>query len=87
MTFSKSCSITDLSEFGVTQLVRAQPAERPVQLEQLQGVVVQPPANQESREARRQEEQGADVSLIGHEDRQKRYCSGVQVHQDFMSTE
>ncbi len=87
MTFFKSCRVTDLSEFGVTQLVSTQPAEGPVQLEQLQAVAVQPPANQETREARRQEEQGADVSLIGHEDRQKRYCSGVQVHQDFMSTE
>lgn len=30
--------ITDLSEFRVTQLVRPQPAEGPVQLEQLKGM-------------------------------------------------
>lgn len=51
-------------EFRVTQLVSAQPAEGAVQPEQLQGVAVQPMANQETREARRQEEQGADVSLV-----------------------
>lgn len=65
MKFAKSCRVADLSDFGVTQLMRVQPAESPVQLEQLQGVAVQPPANQETREARRQEEQRADVSLCG----------------------
>lgn len=58
-----------MSEFGVTQLVSAQSAEGAVQLEQLQGVAVQPPANQETRQTRRQEEQGTDMSLV--EDRQK----------------
>lgn len=53
-------------EFRVTQLVSAQPAEGAVQPEQLQGVAVQPMANQETREARRQEEQGADVSHVIH---------------------
>lgn len=58
--------------------MRPQPAEGPVQLEQLQAMPVEPPANQETREARRQEEQGADVSLVGHEKRQKRFSTGVQ---------
>lgn len=46
--------------------MRAQSAEGSIQLEQLQGVAVQSPANQEPRETRRQEEEGADVSLITH---------------------
>lgn len=52
--------------------MRPQPAEGPVQLEQLQGVAVQPPTDQETWEVWRQEEQWADVSLIGHKDRQRR---------------
>lgn len=43
--------------------MRAQLAESPVQLEQLQGVAVQPAANQETREVGSQEEERADVSL------------------------
>lgn len=65
----KACRVTDLSEFRVTELMKAQPDQGPVQLEQLQGVAVQPPANQEAREVRGQEEQGADVSLVGHKHR------------------
>lgn len=57
---------TDLSEFRFSQLMRAQPPEGSVQLEQLQGVAVEPTTDQETREARRQEEQRADVSLISH---------------------
>lgn len=72
--------MTDLPEFSVTELVRAQPAEGSVQLQQLQAVAVQPPADEETREARRQEEQGADVPLIDREHRQKRRSSGVWVH-------
>lgn len=67
---------SDLSELRVTQLLRPQPAEGPVQLKQLLCAAVQPPADQESREAWRQEEQGTDVSLIGHEDRHKSQCLG-----------
>lgn len=58
----------DLFEFRVTQLLDSQSAEGAVQQEQLQGVFVEPPANQEAREAGCQEEQGADVSLVGHKD-------------------
>lgn len=57
------CRVTDLSDFGVAQLVRSQPAEGSVQLQQLQRMAVQPLANQETWKARRQEEEGADVSL------------------------
>lgn len=53
----------DLSDFQVAQLTGVQPVQSPVQLEQLQGMAAQPLANQESREAGRQEEQRADVSL------------------------
>lgn len=56
--------VTSLSEFRVAELVRAQPAQGAVQLQQLQGVAVQSPANQETREAGRQEEQGADVPHV-----------------------
>lgn len=70
--------VTDLSELIVTQLMSSQPAEGPVQLEQLQGMIVQPPANKEPRKARRQEEQGADVSLIGRAERQKIYSGDIQ---------
>lgn len=59
----KSCGATDLSEFRFTQLVWAKPAEGPVQLEKLQRMAVQPPANQETREARSQEEKRAGVPL------------------------
>lgn len=55
--------VTDLPDLGVGQLVRAKSGEGPVQLEQLQCVAVQPTANQEAREARRQEEKRTDVSL------------------------
>lgn len=55
--------VADLSDLWVSQLTRAKSGESPVQLEQLQCVAVQPPANQEAREARRQEEQGTYVSL------------------------
>lgn len=55
--------MADLSDLGVSQLMRAKSGEGPVQLEQLQGVAVQPTANQEGWEARRQEEQRTDVSL------------------------
>lgn len=65
----KSCAVADLSEFRVAQLMRAKSAEGPIQLEQLQGMAVESPANQETREARRQEEQGADMSLISRKDR------------------
>lgn len=63
----------DLSDLGVAQLVRAQLGQSPVQLEQLQAVAAEPLANQEGRQARRQEEQRADVSL--RQDR-KQMCSG-----------
>lgn len=53
----------DLSDLRVGQLRRAEPGQGPVQLEQLQRVAAEAPAHQEPREARRQEEQGADVSL------------------------
>lgn len=43
--------------------MRAKSGEGPVQLEQLQGVAVQPAAHQEGWEAGRQEEQRTDVSL------------------------
>lgn len=56
----------NLSEFRLIQLVEAQPAEGSVQLEQLQTVPVQPSAQQEAREVGRQEEQGADVPLVNH---------------------
>lgn len=69
---------TDLSELIVIQLMSSQPAECSVLLEQLQGMIVQPPANQEPWKARRQEEQGADVSLIGRTERQKRYSRDIQ---------
>lgn len=65
--YIKLSRVTDLSEFRVTQLVDTQPAEGPVQLEQLQAVVAEPLTNQETREAGRQEEQRADVSLISQE--------------------
>lgn len=55
--------VADLSDLRVSQLRRAKSGQSPVQLEQLQRVAVQPPAEQERREARRQEEQGAYVSL------------------------
>lgn len=55
---------TDLFELGVGELVRAQPAQRPVQLQQLQGVAVEPPTHQETGQSRRQEEQRADVPLV-----------------------
>lgn len=58
--------ITSLSELIVIQLMSSQPAECSVLLEQLQGMIVQPPANQEPWKARRQEEQGADVSHLIH---------------------
>lgn len=41
----------------------AQPGQGPVQLQQLQAVAAQPVAHQEGREARREEEQRAEVSL------------------------
>lgn len=41
----------------------AESGQGPVQLEQLQGVAVQPAGDQEGREAGRQEEQRTDVSL------------------------
>lgn len=72
-----------MSEFGVTQLVSAQPAEGAVQLEQLQGVSLQPLANQEAREARREEEQGADVSL--KTERRAQICSGPSLSFFFLS--
>ncbi len=81
MSVSDSCRVTDLFDFGVTQLVRAQPAKGPVQLKQLQGVAIQPPANQETWEMRRQEEQWADVSL--KTDRGTRYSTSVHIQQDF----
>lgn len=59
----KSCWVADLSDFWVTQLMRAQLGQSAVQLEELQCMAVQPPANQESGEARRQEEERADTSL------------------------
>lgn len=59
--------VADLSDLWVSQLRRAKSGESPVQLEQLQRMAVQPPADQEPREARRQEEQGTYVSLqFGH---------------------
>ncbi|TNN57238.1 hypothetical protein EYF80_032572 [Liparis tanakae] len=53
----------DLSELGFAQLLRAHPAEGPVQQQQLHGVAVQPPAHQEGGEARSEEEQRAEASL------------------------
>lgn len=63
----------DLPDLRVGQLRRAESGESPVQLEQLQRVPVEAPADQEPREAGRQEEQGADVSLrLGTETLQPR---------------
>lgn len=77
---SERPGVTNLPELRVTELVHAQPAEGPVQLQQLQGVPVQSTTDQETREAWRQEQQMADVSLIHRgEDRQK--CCNVQVPQ------
>ncbi|KAG7281121.1 hypothetical protein CRUP_027658 [Coryphaenoides rupestris] len=55
-------------ELRVTQLVDSQSDKGAVQPEQFLGVLVEPSANQEAREAWCQEEQGADVSLVGHKD-------------------
>lgn len=57
---------TDLSEFRLIQLMEAQSAEGSIQLEQLQAMGVQPLAHQEAREVGRQEEQGAYVPLVKH---------------------
>lgn len=66
LSFEMKKAKRNLSEFWLVQLVEAQPAEGSVQLEQLQTVPVQPSAQQEAREVGRQEEQGADVSLVNH---------------------
>lgn len=66
-----------MSEFGVSQLVSAEAAEGAVQLEQLQGVAPQTMANEETREARREEEQRADVSLKVETRAQIRSGSGI----------
>jgi len=58
----------DLFELRATQLVDSQSAEGAVQPEQFLGVLVEPLANQEAREAWCQEEQGAEESLVGHKD-------------------
>lgn len=78
-------SPADLSEFRVTQLVRPQPAEGPVQHEELQGVAVESPTDQETREVWCQEEQWADVSLIGHKDREE-WCLDSSSLLHFMCT-
>lgn len=53
----------DLSHFRVVQLMRAQPAESPVQQQQLPAVAVEAAANQEARQAWREEQQRAEASL------------------------
>lgn len=55
----------DLSHFRVVQLMRAQPAESPVQQQQLPAVAVEAAANQEARQAWREEQQRAEASLRG----------------------
>ena len=61
--------VTNLSQFRVTQLVEAQFTESTVKLQQLQAVASQTMTDQKIWEAMSQEKHGAEMSLIGHEDR------------------
>ena len=51
--------------------MRSKASQGTVQQEQFKSVTVEPPANQEAWEAGRQEEQGADMPLVGHRERER----------------